>query len=136
MTALLILLIAGTLTGCAAQRPALYPNAKLRSAGDARARADIDDCIALARASGVDDGRAGRIAKETATNAAVGAGTGAVVGAIGDRSAGQGAAIGAAGTATATLLRGMFRSSEPESIHKRFVETCLADRGYQLIGWQ
>ena len=138
-----LLLIALAMSACTTPRPVLYPNTKLRAVGEAAAQADIDDCIALARASGVDDGRAERLASQTAKNATVGAGTGAVVGAISDdtisgrsSSAGTGAAIGAAATASATLLRGMVNASEPEAIHKRFVSICLQNRGYQLIGWQ
>ena len=132
-----LLLIVLAMSACTTQRPVLYPNGKLRAVGEAAAQADIDDCIALAHASGVDDGRAERLASKTAKNATVGAGTGAVVGAISDRrSVGEGAAIGAGATASATLLRGMVNASEPEPIHKRFVSICLQDRGYQLIGWQ
>jgi outer membrane lipoprotein SlyB len=61
----------------------------------------------------------------------VGAAAGAVVG-----RAGRGAAMGAAGGGSAGLLRGLFGSRDPDPVQKRFVEKCLREKGYQVIGWQ
>lgn len=34
------------------------------------------------------------------------------------------------------LLRGMRASRNPDPIERRFVEECLAERGYKPIGWR
>ncbi|TSA42411.1 MAG: hypothetical protein D4R58_00220, partial [Betaproteobacteria bacterium] len=48
------LLAAGVAAGCATtQRPVLYPNAHLKTVGDAAAQRDIDDCLRMAESSGV-----------------------------------------------------------------------------------
>ena len=56
---------------------------------------------------------------------------GAVLGSVG-RGAGAGAAAGAAGG----LVRGLFRGREPTPVYRRFVERCLSDKGYEVIGWE
>ena len=56
---------------------------------------------------------------------------GAVVG-----SAGSGSAIGAASGVAAGLLRGLFSRSEPSQVYVAFVNQCLQERGYKVIGWE
>jgi hypothetical protein len=41
------------LSGCATQRPVLYPNAKYNQVGPEVAQRDVDDCIRLAEQHGV-----------------------------------------------------------------------------------
>ena len=60
---------------------------------------------------------------------------GAAVGAVTGRP-GTGAAAGAAGGGVGGFFRGIFGSSEPDPVYKRYVETCLRERGYQPIGWK
>ena len=122
--------------GCAAERPVVYPTARVAAVGAAAVQADVDACIAFAESSGASADRPEKVAKDTAANAAIGAGTGAAVGAAAGNGAGRGAAIGAAGVGAGTLLRGAFRSPEPAPIHRRFVERCLSDRGYDVLGWE
>ncbi|MDH3596224.1 MAG: glycine zipper family protein [Rhodospirillales bacterium] len=129
------LLAAGVLAGCASQQPALYPNAHYRTVGAAAAEADIEACISLAEAHGNTADQSGKVATNTAVGAGVGAAGGAAVGAV-LGNAGRGAAAGAAGGAVTGLIRGLAKASEPEPIFKRFVEQCLAERGYQTIGWK
>jgi len=136
--ALLALASAGWITACASQRPVLYPNAKWKSAGQARAKAAVSQCTALARQGGVyASSAAGNTAKTTAEAAAVGGAVGAAAGAVYGR-AGRGAAAGAAGAATGGLLRGLFRGNRnsPDRPTRRFIELCLHDRGYQVLGWR
>jgi hypothetical protein len=130
LTAALVLL-----SGCAGSRPVLYPNAKLNNVGQAQAEQDINECMALAEASGAGSGKAADAAKKTAGAAAVGGATGAAVGAIGGH-AGRGAARGSAGAATGSLTRSLLKSREPTNLEKRFVDQCLHDRGYKTIGWK
>jgi len=122
------------LQGCASQHPVLYPNAQYQSVGRSVAEADVKDCIALANSGGADSDRLKEVAEDTAKGAAIGAGTGVVSGAIFGRP-GKGAAAGAAGGGTATLLYGLLESDEPNDLHRRFVERCLRDKGYDPIGW-
>jgi outer membrane lipoprotein SlyB len=120
--------------GCTARRPVLYPNATLDKAGPAGADRDIAECMQLA------DGyvKSGGKSREVARDAAVGGGTGAAAGAVGGAiygNPGQGAAAGAAAGVTAGLLHGLFRESGPSPVYQNYVNTCLSDRGYRVIGW-
>ena len=129
------LLAAGLLAGCASQRPALYPNAHYRTVGAAAAEADIEACMSLAEQHGNAPDRTGEVVTSTAVGSGVGAAGGAAVGAV-FGSAGRGAAAGALGGAVTGLIRGAMKAGEPDSVYKRFVDQCLADRGYQPIGWK
>lgn len=137
--ALLRILLAGGIVvsslACAAKRPLLYPNARLEAVGPAAAQQDIDDCLQRAAAGGYKANADGKVAGSTAVGAAAGAAVGAATGAVVGR-AGAGAAMGAAGGGTAGLLRGLFRSRDLDPVQRRFVEECLREKGYQVIGWQ
>jgi len=128
----LVLIIAG----CATQRPVLYPNYKLKRVGNEVAQRDIDDCMRLAEQYGVSPGRGDKVARGAGGGAAVGGATGAVAGAIGGRnvvdSAARGAAVGAAAGATGAAVR----SDRPSEAYRGFVQRCLRERGYDVIGWQ
>jgi outer membrane lipoprotein SlyB len=132
---LLLSAIAASSLACAAQRPILYPNAHLQAVGTAAAQQDIDDCLKQAAAGGYESRTEGKIAGSTAVGGAAGAAVGAAAGAVIGR-AGSGAAMGAAGGGTAGLIRGLFRSRDPDQVTRRFVEQCLKEKGYQVIGWQ
>jgi hypothetical protein len=119
--------------GCAARRPVLYPNEALHKAGPTGADRDIAECMALADGY-VKSSRGREVARDTA----IGGGTGAAAGAVGGAiygNAGRGAAAGAATGATVGLLGGLFKSSGPSPVYQNFVNTCLGDRGYRVIGW-
>jgi hypothetical protein len=121
--------------GCAAKRPVLYPNAVYRQVGEEAARRDIDDCTEFAKSQGHGTDPAARAGARTTEGAAVGAATGAAVGAV-LGSAGRGAAAGAAGGGARSLLRGLFAWREPSPIERGFVQECLHERGYRVIGWE
>ncbi len=134
---LFLLSVAGLISGCAAQRPVLYPNDHLSRVGQAQANADIDECIRLAKQAGLDAGKGKAVARNTARAAAVGGASGAAAGAFSkSESAGSGAAAGAAGAAAGTLISGMFRANELDPATKRYVEECLREKGYKVIGWK
>ncbi|HEY3019959.1 MAG TPA: hypothetical protein VGJ32_07180, partial [Solirubrobacteraceae bacterium] len=61
---------------------------------------------------------------------------GAVGGAVSGRGAGTGAAVGAATGATAGAVHGAAKQTEPSPVYKRYVDRCLGERGYAVIGWQ
>lgn len=124
------------LSGCATQRPVLYPNAKYNRVGPEVAQRDIDDCIRMAESHGISPGSGGeKVARRGAEGAviggAAGAGAGAVRGNVG-RGAGVGAAAGAAGAAA----HGAVHSGEPGQVYKGFVQRCLREKGYDVIGWK
>ena len=122
--------------GCSASRhPVLYPNDHYKQVGQAQAEADIATCSEQAKqyASGNLQG------KEMATDAAKGGAIGAAGGAVGGAIAGnpgEGAAIGAAAGATTSLLGSLFRGAEPSGAYMNWVDRCLADKGYQPVGWE
>jgi len=122
--------------GCA-QTPVLYPNTRLKDVGKAEAAGDIAYCRELANES-VSPGAATakEIGKDTAVGAVGGAAIGAVGGAASGGAAGRGAGIGAAVGATAGLLYGAIKSAAPSPTYKGFVDRCLSDLGYQVMGWQ
>jgi hypothetical protein len=122
------------LAGCAAERPVVYPNPHFKSVGPAVAQSDIDQCVALARDYGVQPRRGGPDSGDVAVNTGVGAASGAARGAVYGH-AGRGAAAGAAGAAAGSVVRGVFRPRVNQA-HRRFVEQCLRDKGYQVTGWQ
>ncbi len=71
------------------------------------------------------------VAVSTAKGAAVGGAAGAVTG-----RPGRGFAAGAAGGGAGGLVRGAMKSGDPDQIERRFVEQCMRDMGYQVIGWK
>lgn len=124
-------------SACAGPGPVLYPNAHFEQVGKNAADVDVEECRQLADAAGAhrDPGTASDMAKRTAGGAAVGAVSGAVGGAI-VGSAGSGSAIGAASGATAALLSSLFAPKPVGQAHMAFVNRCLAERGYESIGWE
>jgi hypothetical protein len=122
------------LAACAAKRPVLYPNVRYQEVGEAVAQRDVDECIALAKSHGHGAAPAARAGARTAEGAAVGAATGAAVGAVLGH-AGRGAAAGAAGGGAGSFVRGLFAWREPDPIERGFVQECLHERGYRVIGW-
>jgi hypothetical protein len=124
------------LLGCAGAdtRPVLYPNNHLQTVGRAQAERDTDACLWMARQYGAEADKSSQIANKTATGAAVGGASAGAWGLVrGD--AGERALAGAAAGAAGGLVSGSIQASQPSSVFKRFVERCMADRGYDVIGW-
>lgn len=116
-------------TSCAS-RPKLYPNETLKTKGKVASEADIDQCMKDAD-DYLDSSEGKKIAKSAGFGAMVGGAMGAVAGAFtGDIGGGlaQGAAIGGAGGAVSGSL-------SPDEIKHRYVNQCLADKGYHVMGW-
>lgn len=131
---LLILVI--SLVGCAGPKPVLYPNAHYKRVGSDAADQDVAACREMAEQAGAEQGE-GRAA-DTAKNAAVSGGIGAAAGAVGGAvvgAAGSGSAVGAASGVVWGLLGSLFRAPDPGEAYKRFVNRCLAKRGYEPVGW-
>lgn len=125
------------LVACSGPRPILYPNAHLQAVGEDAAERDIAECRKMAETAGAspEKGKGAKVAGSTAAGAGIGAASGAVGGAV-IGVPGTGSAIGAASGATAGLLRGLFSSPKPSQTYMRFVNRCLAERGYEPVGWE
>jgi outer membrane lipoprotein SlyB len=126
---ILFTLLSFTLASCAS-RPKLYPNDTLKAKGKEASEADIDQCLKDADTY-LDSSEGKKIAKSAGFGAAVGGAMGAVAGAFyGDIGGGaaRGAAIGGTGGAVSGSLT-------PDQLKHRYVNQCLADKGYNVIGW-
>ena len=119
------------------RRPVLFPDAHYLSVGDAAARADVDDCMRLADEFGAPVAGGEEIARDTLAGAAIGGAAAAAWGAVrNDHDVGNRAAAGAAAGGAAGLVRGSLRAGTPSGTYKNFVNRCLGERGYDVIGWQ
>lgn len=128
------LMSAALLAGCAAPRPVLYPNAALNQRGQANTDQMIASCMQRADAAGLDESQ-GRVAKGAAAGALGGAVVGAAVGSV-SGNAGKGAEYGAAGGAARGGVWGLFRGRDPGQTYKNYVDRCLTESGYEVIGWR
>lgn len=133
------------LVGCASTgpssssaRPVFYPNAQLNAVGQARANQDADACMQQARGAGLTpEEKDNAVARGAEKGAAVG-GVAAAVGAlvtgrsmerVVERGA-QGAAVGG----SAGAVSGAFHD-KPSTTYRHYVQRCLKDKGYDVIGW-
>lgn len=129
MKSLFSLLVLLVLVSCAS-RPQLYPNQKLKTEGKEASDKVIDQCIADADAY-LKSSKGKKIAKSAGGGAAIGAAMGAVGGLFTGNLGGglmRGGAVGAAAGGTVGAL-------SPDEIKRRYVNKCLADQGYEVIGW-
>ena len=113
-----------------ASRPQLYPNTKYKHVGQKIADKDIDRCMGEADKY-VNSSKGKKIAKGAGAGAVIGAAMGGVAGMFtGNLGRGvvRGGAIGAAGGGAAGAI-------SPDQLKRRFVNQCLADQGYQVLGW-
>jgi hypothetical protein len=127
------------LSGCATPiaKPAFYPNMHYQQVGPAQAQADAEMCSNLAQQSDV--GAVNKVdAGRSAAAGAAGVGTAGVVGSLltGHKPdlkniAAGAAAIGAGGAAATAAGQSVGGSS----LYRQFVQQCLAERGYHVIGW-
>ena len=118
------------LVGACASRPKLYPNEKLKSRGKAAGEADINQCIKEADTY-LESSEGKKIAKSAGFGAVLGGAVGAVAGVFtGDiaRGAAQGAAMGGVGGGAAGAM-------SPDELKHRYVNKCLSDKGYNVLGW-
>jgi hypothetical protein len=129
-----LLVLALVAASACATRPIVYPNDKLRQSGQVAVEADTEICIAEAKEY-LESGRVPELAKQTGEGAVVGGAVGAAVGAV-TSSVGRGAAAGAAGGAAGSLARGLWHWRDPDPAEKGYVERCLRERGYDVIGWR
>ena len=124
------------LSACSAKRPVFYPNDHLRTVGKTQARADADQCMAEAREYGVKNDAGKTVGGKAVKGATLGAAISAVVSAVLGGNVGRAAGAGAAGGATAGAVSGAFDADEPDTVFRNYVNRCLSERGYEVIGWQ
>lgn len=139
------LLAAALLAGCAttgsgssSARPVFYPNATLNRVGEAKARDEAEACMAQAQSAGLTpDEKTNAVAHGAAKGAAVGAVAGSVgslvTGKSLERSLGNGVA-GAAVGGSVGAVSGAFKD-KPNTTYRRYVQRCLTDKGFDVIGW-
>ena len=124
--------------GCAGTtpKPVLYPNNHLKQVGQAAADRDIAECRQLASSYGVAQTKDGKVARKAVGGAAVGGASAGAYGLVRGKDAGERALAGAAAGAAAGTVRGAMSSTETSPLYKNFVQKCLRERGYEVIGWQ
>ncbi|MDC0357398.1 hypothetical protein OAO01_01155 [Oligoflexia bacterium] len=135
----IVFLIGLFLGGCATQNatrnPRFYPNAHLTEAGAAEANNDSRYCMSLADEFVQDPENFKKGAQNVGETAVAGAAAGAVSGAILRGAVGRYTAAGAASGAILQLLKELYKSGQQDPTWERFVEQCLANKGYQVYTW-
>jgi len=124
------------LTACSAKQPIFYPNDHLQAVGKTQARTDVDRCMAEAKEYGVKNDASKTVGGKAVRGATLGAAISAVVSAILGGNVGRAAGAGAAGGAAAGAVNGAFDADEPNAVFKNYVDRCLREMGYEVIGWQ
>ena len=129
---------AATGPGSASAKPVLYPNATLARVGDAQGRAEVDGCVSRAVQAGLTSDQktneVGRRAGEAAATAGVASAVGALIsGRSSDilRAGATGAAIGG----SAGAVSGAFNNDKVNPVYRQYVQRCLSDKGFEVIGW-
>jgi outer membrane murein-binding lipoprotein Lpp len=137
-----IVLLAGCASngaGSASARPVLYPNATLNRVGDAQGRMEVNACMARAQAAGLSPTQAtnevGRRAGEGAATAGVASVVGALISGRGGEGVMRAGAAGAAVGGSAGAVSGAFHNDRPSGIYRNFVQRCLGEKGFEVIGW-
>jgi uncharacterized membrane protein len=137
MKQICIVLMILVIAGCSANRPVLYPNDQFQQDGREQANIAIDQCKSLADQAGISDIQ--YKSKRTATNGAKGAVLGAVSGAIGGAISGGvgiGTVIGAASGAAVGIISSLMTDNNTSPSYQQFINRCLQDQGYEVIGWE
>jgi len=131
---ILALLLVSALAACSRPKPVLYPNEFYKARTNDEVHADVNDCQAKAKEY-LKTNKNLVVAKHVGFGAAVGAFFGVIFGAFTGnyaRAVSEGAAVGAA----SGLVHGAVDANSPDGITRAFTDRCLADKGYQPIGWK
>lgn len=138
-------LSAAVLVGCAASgpnspaaKPVLYPNATLTRVGAAQGQVEASACMSRAVAAGLTpDEKNNAVARR----AGEGAATAGVASAVGALLTGRGSdvlkagAVGAAVGGSAGAVSGAFHNDKPNTTYRYFVQRCMSEKGFEVIGW-
>ena len=142
---LLSALAVAVLTGCAATgpnspsaKPVLYPNATLNRVGAAQGQTEASACMSKAIAAGLTpDEKNNAVARR----AGEGAATAGIASAVGALLTGRGSdvlkagAVGAAVGGSAGAVSGAFHNDKPNTAYRYFVQRCMSEKGFEVIGW-
>ncbi len=125
--------------GSASARPVLYPNATLNRVGDAQGRMEVNACLSRAQAAGLspsqNSNEVGRRAGEGAAVAGVASAIGALISGRGGEGLLRAGATGAAVGGSAGAVSGAFHNDRPNGVYRSFVQRCLSEKGFDVIGW-
>ena len=125
--------------GSATARPVLYPNATLNRVGDAQGRMEVNACLSRAQAAGLspsqNSNEVGRRAGEGAAVAGVASAIGALISGRGGEGLLRAGATGAAVGGSAGAVSGAFHNDRPNGVYRSFVQRCLSEKGFDVIGW-
>ena len=142
--AIAALLGAALLTACAttgpsspSARPVFHPNATLNRVGDVQAQSDSDQCMGAAKTAGLTpDEKDNAVAHGAAKGAALGGVAGVVGGLVRGRSdrALENGFAGAAVGGSVGAVAGAFHE-KASGTFRHYVQRCLKDKGYDVIGW-
>jgi len=128
--------ILALVTACAAKRPVFYPNNHLDRVGKVQVEADVDQCMAEAKQYGVRDTSGEKVGGRAAKGAAIGAVVSAIVAAIFAGNVGRAAGAGAVGGAAGGAISGAVDAEDPDVAFRNYVDRCLTEKGYDVVGWQ
>ena len=118
-----------------AKRPVFYPNSHMKQVGRGQAQRDTDECMALADSYSVSRTRDGEVAGKATSGALIGGVSAGAWGIVrGD--AGERALAGALAGGSAGAVKGGVDSTRMSPTFQRFVQRCLSERGYEVIGWE
>jgi outer membrane lipoprotein SlyB len=125
-------------SACAAgpKRPRFFPNDHYRRVGPGVADADAAQCMALADEYVENPSAWQDVATRGAGGAVIGAGAGALTGTITKGKVGRTTAAGAAVGSIVGVASGLSKMGERNPSYDRFVEHCLQQKGYQVVGWE
>lgn len=142
---LLPALATALLAGCAttgpsspSAKPVLYPNATLNRVGTAQAQVEANACVSRALAAGLTPDEKNNV---VARRAGEGAATAGVASAVGALLTGRGSdvlkagAVGAAVGGSAGAVSGAFHNDKPNTTYRYFVQRCMSEKGFEVIGW-
>lgn len=123
----------------ASARPVLYPNAMLNRVGDAQGQAEAGACMSRASAAGLaptqSSNEVGRRAGEGAASVGVASAVGALITGRGGEGVLRAGAAGAAVGGSAGAVSGAFYKDRPNPTYRNFVQRCLGEKGFEVIGW-
>ena len=137
MKKIFVLFLCFILVSCS-YRPIFAPNTKFERVGEERANQDFENCNEKAEKYLAASKRR-RAAKEGARGLGIGAIFGAIFGLLtGDvggvaKSAAVGAGVGGAVKGGSVLAEDKLK---PGQIKQRYVSRCLANKGYEILGWE
>lgn len=132
-------------TGCAttgasspSASPVFYPNATLNKVGQEVAHQEAETCMAQAKGAGLTpEEKDNAVAHGAAKGATVGGVVGAVNALVHGRGVERTIESGAAGAAvggSAGAVSGAFHE-KPSGTYRHYVQRCLKDKGFDVIGW-